>query len=247
MNNTNSNKTDQSSIQKLKVLLREKPNVLADYPELFELISLDEKRLDNVASLAQRQVSVLKQRIKEHHNDMLRLINNAKHNEFITHKLFDITYELTACMDLGDICDVLYQDLIPAFSVDAVGIRLALNIPSQKELSEVDESVLQSAAYQEVFCEMKNGSSCYGNHFSRKALRLFFGPHAEETLSAAFIPLIMPHAAESECIGILGLSAFDKDKFSSQSSYGTLHLDRLGKIVAIAIERATRGLVQMNA
>ncbi len=224
--------------EKLKVLLKAYPNVLAEYPDIFNIITLNEQRVDNVMSLSNRQVTVLKDQIEGHNDAMIRFVNNAKHNEFITSKLFDITYELTACRELGDIFDVLYEDVTKAFSIDAVGIKLALDIPSQKELSEVDKHIGANPDYLEIFEATSKGKSICGTEFSPAILSLFFGAHSEDTLSAAFAPLMMPNS--SECIGVIGLSSNDFEKFSDKQKQGTLHLDRLGKIVAIAIERVTK-------
>jgi len=69
----NKNVAQQTAIlAKLKTLLKSYPNVLADHPELFEIITLNEKRVDNVMSLSNRQVDVLKAQIEDHNKAILR-------------------------------------------------------------------------------------------------------------------------------------------------------------------------------
>lgn len=236
-------KTAKTEIKKLKELLSVMPDAFIQHPELLELITLEDKHTDsNVASLLERQINVLKNKIAEQKQQTLAMIQNAKHNEFITDRLFKITHELTACVGIDDIFDVLYQDTLNAFDIDFLSIKIARDYKVEtssstkaQQLAEINPKYADDEGYQNILERVNRGKSLCSDRFPDAVVNTFFHDHQEDLASAAFVPLIKPH--DSGCFGILGLGSKQQEKFSNKLS-GTLHLDRFGTLAATAIDRA---------
>ena len=231
--------TTKIELKKLKELLSAMPDAFVQHPELFELIHLEDNHAgnSNVTSLLERQINVLKNKVTQQRQQTLAMIQNAKHNEFITDRLFKITHELTACVGIDDIFDVLYQDTLNAFDIDFLSIKIARNDKQSAEaqqLAEISANYADNQGYQIILESVSNGTSLCGDQFPDAVVSTFFQDHQEELASAAFAPLIKPH--DSGCFGILGLGSKQQGKFSNKLS-GTLHLDRLGTLAATAIDR----------
>jgi len=234
-------KNTKAELEKLKKLLNSMPDAFTQHPELLELLTLQDSHAGavNVASLLERQISVLKSKIAEQRQQTLAMIQNAKHNEFITDRLFKITHELTACVDIDDVFDVLYQDTLNAFDIDFLSIKITREystIESSKapQLPEINADYAEDEGYQNILEQVHKGTSLCGARFPDTVTNTFFHDHQEDLASAAFVPLIKPH--DSTCFGILGLGSKQQEKFSNKLS-GTLHLDRLGTLAATAIDR----------
>lgn len=239
MPKSKSAKTPKAKFMQLKELLIAIPDVFTQYPELFEYLTLQDNQADttNVTSLLERQISVLKNKISDQRQQTLAMIQNAKHNEFITDRLFKITHELTACVDIDDIFDVLYQDTLNAFDIDFLSIKITREQsgPTKTQpLAEINAEFLNHEGYLSILERVSTGTSLCSDRFPEAVISAFFKDHQEELASAAFVPLIKPH--DSACFGILGLGSKQSEKFSNQLS-GTLHLDRFGTLAATAIDR----------
>ncbi|MGH1539010.1 MAG: DUF484 family protein [Arenicella sp.] len=240
MSQAKKNKDQAETLQQLSEALKKMPDAFNRYPDLLAVLKLKENYTENVASLMEKQTSVLKQKILDQQKQTQRLVNNAKHHEFITSRLFDITYELTACEKIDDIFDVLYQDSLQAFDINFLSIRIARDFPRQspkKQLAEINAEFAQNPDYQHVLERINQGNSLCSDRFPDTVIELFFDNHADEVKSIAFVPLMKPHT--SKCFGILGLGSIDQTKFSNKLS-GTLHLDRLGTVAAIALDRVLK-------
>ena len=239
MSKLKAEKITKIELKKLKTLLSAMPNAFVQYPELFELVNFKDNLTDNtnITSLLERQINALKTKVSEQRQQTLAMIQNAKHNEFITDRLFKITHELTACVSIDDIFDVLYQDTLNAFDIDFLSIVIARDYKQSAEaqlLAEISVEYADDEGYQIILERVANGTSLCSDQFPDNVVNTFFQDHNEELASAAFVPLIKPH--DSVCFGILGLGSKQQEKFSNKLS-GTLHLDRLGTLAATAIDR----------
>lgn len=239
MSTSDSKKSSKAELLKFKELLITTPDAFIRYPELFELITLQDEKANstNTASFLERQINVLKNKVVEQRQQTVAMIQNAKHNEFITERLFKITHELTACVDIDDIFDVLYQDTINAFGIDFLSINIArepIVATKSEQLPEISSEYSDNEGYQHILERVSSGTSLCIDRFPDSVVHTFFQDHHNDLASAAFVPLIRPH--DSGCFGILGLGSKHKDKFSNKL-HGTLHLDRLGTLAATAIDR----------
>lgn len=226
-------KTQKAIQRQLAELFKKIPDVFVRYPELLEDLVLEDDRGANIASLLEKQAGALKKRIQEQQQQTQKLVKNAQHHEFITNRLFDITYELTGCSHIEGVFDVLYQDARTAFELDFVGVKVTSQ-HRETALSEINPMLVEDIDYQHVLERVQQGNSLCGDQFPEGVLQLFFGDHAQDVGSAAFVPLIKPNTSDS--LGILALGSTDEQKFASKTN-GTVHLDRLGKVSAIAINR----------
>ena len=245
MTDSRKNPKTKLPVEQLKTALAAMPDAFIQHPELFELLELRDVNTDgqkNLASFIERQVEVLKQRIQQQQQQTKAMIRNAKHSEFITARLFQITHELTACVSIDDIFDVLYQDTLSAFDIDFLSIKINRKAleghkTAPKQLAEISCDLEQDSGYHHVLQRVNGGNSLCSDRFPDDVIATFFADHVDELKSAAFVPLVTPHT--SDCFGILGLGSAQTEKFSNQLS-GTLHLDRFGTLAATAIDRALK-------
>ena len=69
------------SIEQISDYLKQNPDVFKQHPELLELINLSDTR--DVASLLERQIAVLRERLEQSKEQTSKLINNVRNNEII--------------------------------------------------------------------------------------------------------------------------------------------------------------------
>jgi len=103
--------------------LKENPNVFQQYPELLELVTLSDSR--GTASLIERQVSMLKERLRSFQSEKSELIQVARENEQISDSFTQIICRLISYENLSEFASEFPLALRKTFDIQEVSFKTA--------------------------------------------------------------------------------------------------------------------------
>jgi len=235
--------SEDDRIRALTALLQAQPDILKREPKLIQLLELDDPTEGNVTSLAKRQAERLKNELSQNKRRTQDLIENAKVFDVINNKIYDLIYDLTACLTIDELFDCIAVRSPDLFEVDFVELRGTMNLNQAENLNRFfNPDYSNNLDYQHVMARLAQGKCLCSDRFPVSVLQFFFGEHFDEAKSAAFIPMIGIENDPKQTFGILAFASKDQNKFSS-GLRGTIHLERIGKITALSIERITKQML----
>lgn len=173
-------------------------------------------------SLVERQVSTLRNRANDYHDQLHELIDIARENESLNTRLHRMTLELFDAATLDDVIDTLQNHLRDQFNADAVEVKLFSSADLKKEAVKGSPS---PALFSQL---MKDGRPKCGP-VDASQLEYLFGKLTRDAGSVALVPLDGINIS-----GILAIGNSDPEHF--HCGQGTDFLRRLGDIVTKAFE-----------
>lgn len=206
-------------IAELVSYLEANPNIFQQHPELLELVTLSDSR--GTASLLERQVSMLKERLGQQQSKQSEFFQVARENEQISDAFTKIICQLIGFTNLSEFASEFPQSLRKTFAIDEV---------SFKTPQAVSKRATDSEAYDDSIRRLTNQRAVCDDRWPSNIMALFFGKSIK---SAALIPMRIPD--QKEPIGILALGSTDAERYTND--LGTAHLDRLGLMSGICLAR----------
>jgi len=227
----------EDHVKTVAALLKSKPDILEKHPELLTQLEFSDPKEGNITSLASRQSDQLKTQIIEMREKTQQLVKNAQHYDTLTNNIYSIINELVACDDLAEATQTIIDKTPDLFGIDFINITTKLDMPSVTDASVIfNKNIIDDEAYSHVAERISQGKCLCSDRFPQSVLTYFFNTNAEAVHSAAFIPLIGKSNDPKDIFGVLAFGSTDKTKFASKLK-GTVHLERLGKVTALTIER----------
>ncbi len=229
--------TQSDQTRALRALLKAQPDILEREPKLLETLNFSDPKEGNITSLAGRQSERLKDELAKNKRRTQELLENAKHYDALTNKIYDLINDLIACRHSDEVVDAIAAKSPHLFSIDFVEIKGTLPLSDSTLLAEYfAEDIAEHPDYQHVMERLAQGKCLCSDRFPPSVLEYFFSDHSSEVKSVAFIPLIGKDHDPKKTLGVLAYGSKDKRKFSS-SLKGTVHLERIGKVTALSLER----------
>ncbi len=216
----------EPSERELIRLLEQHPDILSRYPGLLHDLEIPHSTGD-VASLIERQVFMLRDKLKAHDKRMRDLMDIARANERLASSHHRIAVNLLAARDLSDVISSVNAELGNELKADYVVVRLFSDdetLLAQKP----DLFVSRKAEALSVFSTMLKHRNPVCGRSSREQKAFLFGERAEQIASAAVIPLVA-----GADLGLLGLGGHEASRFTS--SMGTEFLNQIGEMVSMAL------------
>ena len=207
------------NVEQLASFLEQQPDVFQRYPELLELVVLADDR--GAASLLERQIGVLKQRLQDQKSQQHQFMQLARENEEISDNFSNVVYKLVGFTNLSEFATEFPKALRISFSIDEVSFKTAQS--AQRSYSD-------EQAYDDALRRLQNNSALCDNRLPSSIMSLFF---SEDIKSAALVPMATDDS--STPLGVLALGSKDSDRYTHD--LGTAHLDRLGKMAGICLAR----------
>ena len=216
-----SNAETKKPISKTDVaeFLENNPNVFQQHPELLELISLSDNR--GTASLLERQVSMMKDRLSVQKSQQSEFIQVARENEQISDSFTHVICQMIAFTNLSQFATEFPNELKTTFNIDEVSFKTAQAVSRRPSDSE---------AYDDALRRLVNNRASCDNRWPSNIQSLFF---SNEVNSAALIP--MRTLDSDQALGILALGSLDSNRYTN--NLGTAHLDRLGLMSGLCLAR----------
>lgn len=199
--------------------LREHPTIFQQYPELLELVSLSDSR--GTASLIERQISILKERLKEQQSQQHQFIQVARENEQISDNFTHVICQMIGFTNLSEFATEFPNELRTKFEIDEVSFKTSQ--AASRRQSDKD-------TYQDAIRRLSNNRAVCDNRWPSHIMSLFF---SKDINSAALIPMRTPES--NSPLAILALGSRDPDRYTND--LGTTHLDRLGLMAGICFAR----------
>jgi len=212
-------KNDSLEAADLVGYLRENPNIFQQYPELLELVTLSDSR--GTASLLERQVAMLKERLRAFQSEKSELIKVARENEQISDSFTQIICQLIAYTNLSEFASEFPLALRKTFDIQQVSFKtaqVAERLPSENK------------GYDDAVRRLTNQRAVCDDRWPSTIMKLFF---TDTIKSAALIP--MRTNDSNAPLGILALGATDSERYTND--LGTAHLDRLGLMSGLCLAR----------
>ncbi|HEU0220432.1 MAG TPA: DUF484 family protein [Gallionella sp.] len=193
--------------------LQDNPQFFESYTDLLTQIALPHPHGGRTISLSERQMVALREKNKELEKKLQELIEFAKENDALQHKVHEFVVALFAARDLATLQEMIPHLLREIFAVPHTVLRLwQANPPSAEVLAFADAQVYPVCL-----------------HHAAHDTADWFGEATAQLHSFAYLPL---HAG-SETIGLLVLASEDKQRFYPEM--GTVFLQRIAEAVGSAL------------
>ena len=194
-------------------------DIFIRHPELLELLDLSDDR--GAASLLEKQVSTLKNRLASFQSQQFELIEVARENEQISDSFSRIICQLIGFSNLSEFASEFPKALRQTFEIDEVTFKT-----SQAASRRPNENL----GYEDAVRRLSNNEAVCDDRWPSNIMALFF---SDEVKSAALVP--MKCAEHGEILGILALGSNDPKRYTNE--LGTAHLNRLGLMAGICLAR----------
>lgn len=207
--------TAEISEQQIIAFLRQQPDWLAGQPDLLKEISLHDQS-NGTISLADRQLQQLREENKLLKQDLNNFLANARDNEALLHKTFELCLTMLCATDLSDLFNTLKLQLAEQYDIQHVRMYLFQG---------------ESAFYQ----DRQTVKDALGDHFPdsnsitgrlRQAGRDFLFDQPDQVASVALIPI---KADNSQ--GLLAFGSHDERHFSPEN--GDLFLQLFARTLTL--------------
>jgi uncharacterized protein YigA (DUF484 family) len=189
------------------------PEFFEEHLETLAQITLPHPHGGRTISLGERQLLALREKNKLLEKRLHELVEFAKENDALQHKVHEFTTALFAARDLATLQEMIPHLLRDIFSVPHAALRLwQITPPSMELLMFTDDQPKQVCLHQ-----------------AAQDTASWFGESAAQLHSFAYLPL---HAG-SVSIGLLVLASEDKQRFYPEM--GTVFLQRISEAVGSAL------------
>ena len=207
-------------------LLREHGDILQRHPELLAEMEIPHQATGAV-SLIERQVSVLRDKLKAGESQLIELMEIARINDRLANSRHRIAINLLGAHDLIDVTSVVLDELKNELKAEFADIKL---FSDNSELVEKHPGLFVPTHAPELsqFSTMLKQKNPVCGRSSAEQNEFLFGDKAEQVTSAAVIPLVA-----GADLGLLGLGSSEADRF--QTSMGTEFLTQIGELVSAAL------------
>ncbi len=200
------------------------PHFFEEHAELLGRIRLTSPLLGRAISLQERQMEILREKIKVQELHMADLLRIAQENDEITSKFQAWTRALLLARDSADLPQTLSTQLQAIFHVPQVTLR-TWNIAAAHEGSWFTAPVSEDAR---IFANGLTTPFCGANNDFEAAGWL---EDASTVKSVALLPLRV--GAAPEAFGLLVLGSSDASRFSAEMA--TDFLSRIGETASAAL------------
>ncbi|WP_334120877.1 DUF484 family protein [Limnobacter sp.] len=198
--------------------LKANPDFLIRNPGILAFIKLPEQSSGNVASLHERQVQTMREKVKLLEHRMVEMTHAAVENQAIINNLQTITRSLLTVKNAVDLPAVLVEQTKKQFVVPIVRLQLW---NQGDAVSEEDQALVSNM--QSLYCGFAENAP---------TLSVFQG---EEVAPRSVVLIPLRVGINPEAFGCLGFGSPDKDRFSP-----TLETDFLNTLAETACAALSR-------
>lgn len=202
------------------------PGFFERHAELLGSIQLTSPHGQRAVSLQERQMELLREKLKGLEHKIMEMIRHGQENVAIADRLHRFTRAIMLTANTADLPDVLVAELMHQFMIPQAGIRVWGAAPAFAALGFAkpvgDDAKSFAASLALPYCGINSGF---------EAARWVEDPAA--VASIALIPL--RHGAATQAFGMLVLGSPDPTRYSVDM--GTEFLMRIGEIASAGLSR----------
>lgn len=194
--------------------LQKNPDFFEAHTELLTDLVIPHPYGGRTISLSERQMLVLRERVKDLEKKLGDWMEIAKENEALQNKVHQYSLALFGTHDLAMLQETATRNLREIFSVPHAVLHIwKEQAPSTEVMAFADQHTKPVCAHQAVH-----------------DTQLWFGENAEHLRSFAYLPL----RSDTQSIGLLILASEDGQRFYPEM--GTVFLQRIAEIVSNAVQ-----------
>ena len=194
--------------------LQNNPQFFEAYAEMLSEVTIPHPYGGRTVSLSERQMLTLREKNKELEKKLHELLEFAKENAALQHKVHQFTLALFGASDLMSLQDAATRNLREIFDVPHVALHVWKGLPPSAEVL--------------AFADQQAQPVCA--HHAVHDTAAWFGEAASHLRSFAYLPL----RNGEQSIGLLVLASEDAQRFYPEM--GTLFLQRLAETVSSALQ-----------
>lgn len=205
--------------------LQANPAFFDDFADEIAQIYVPHHHHGQAVSLAERQLTTLRERTRKLESRMGALLQFGEENDVTSERLHKLTLSLLRATSIAEVLASLRASLADKFDLSDVAVRLwgfDAGDAGLPEFAPIDEAV-QRLAEQLV-------SPYCGSHLSDD-IRGWFGERGSALASFGLFAL----RVDARPVGIIALASDDAERF--YPDMGTLYLNRLAELVASVLSR----------
>ena len=222
---------EQSIIEYLKThpdFFKRNLQVLAD-------MDVPSSSSEQVVSLAERQVSALRDDNRALAARFEEIVDRAKENEALEDRVHSVAIRLVAATSFEEVFGLAPTLIRKQFGIPYVTIRLGAKPAYASTWGEEEDDELEHSL-QTILERVAHRRSVCDDRLPRATLGFLFGENSASVDSCALVPIV---DRDEHVLGILGLGAGDHQRF--QPNMGTIFLDRIGALLGATFDRLYRG------
>ena len=201
-------------VEEIAQYLQDNPQFFEEHIDALIQINLPHPHGGRTISLSERQLLALREKNKELEKKLHELIEFAKENDALQHRVHEFAIALFAARDLPALQAMIPHLLRDIFSVRHAVLRLWKIDPPSAEILAFTDALAQPV------CLHKAALDTVG----------WFGEHAVQLHSFAYLPLL----AANETIGVLVLASEDRQRFYPEM--GSVFLQHIAQVVGAALQ-----------
>lgn len=194
--------------------LQKNPEFFNEHAGLLAELVLPHPHGGRTISLSERQLLVLRERVRELEKKLYDWMEIAKENEALQDKVHQYTLALFGAEGLAALQDIATRNLRDIFSVPHAVIHLWQEQPASSEVMAF------AGQHAKPVCA----------HQALHDTQTWFGESAEHLRSFAYLPL----RKDTQTIGMLILASEDAQRFYPEM--GTVFLQRIAELVSSAVQ-----------
>lgn len=214
---------NDEGIEAVVNFLREHPSLLVDHPDLLSEMIIPHST-GVATSLVERQVSVLREQVRQHKNQLKDLVKIATENGQLNERLHMLAGKLLESSDLNTLISTIKRTLVSDFKADKVVLKILAD-HEQNSTEFVGEEWSDKALFTEVFNQKK--PIC--GRLKEEQHQLMFADELPEYGSSVLIPL-----SGENWTGLLTIGSQSPDRY--QKDMGTEILTHMADVLTLAID-----------
>lgn len=194
--------------------LQANPDFFKTHAELLIDLVVPHPHGGRTISLSERQLLVLRERVKDLEKNLFEWMEIARGNEALQNKVHQYTLTLFGSHDLASLQENVTRNLRDIFSIPEVALHLwTIQAPSTEVMGFAEQHTKPVCAHQAVH-----------------ETQLWFAEEGVHLRSFAYLPL----RNDTHSIGMLILASEDAQRFYPEM--GTLFLQRIAETVSRAVQ-----------
>lgn len=207
--------------------LKDHPDFFNQYAEVLAQIAIPDPHGGRAVSITERQIGALRDQVKRLENKLAELIRFGEENDALLGKTHRLDVALAGASDAESVLRALYSHLGGDFAVPHVAVRLwgannTLGDPAAPEFAPMSVAAHEFAAtLKRPYCGAGSGPDVLA----------WFGERGAHVRSLALVAL----RRGPDTFGLLALGSEEPQRFYPEM--GTLYLERIGEIAAVALAR----------
>lgn len=206
--------------------LRENPDILMSYPEIFASMAIPHQS-GGMTSLVERQMKMLRAENYTLKKNMDELVAIARENEELNQRFHRLSLELISTDQLDDVLAMVQNQVQTFFYTDYVRFRFLPSVIDRKSRLNAHYLNRDSSILKTIEPWLKQRKAVCGQQ-EEKINHELFGDSVNIG-SSAIIPLF--HAGD---LGLLCLGSVSDKRFNR--SMGSIFLEQLGELVSIRVQ-----------